>query len=62
MRKIIKWLEDRIECYNYEYRYLNDDKRKKAVDTKRIEASEILKKMRKICSLNSSNINNIQDI
>lgn len=46
IEEIVEWLEERMEYYNYEYRYSIDDNTKKAIDIKRIETTEILDKIR----------------
>lgn len=44
--KLIEWLEERIEYYNYEYRYATNNKTKETVDAKRNETTVILDKIR----------------
>jgi len=49
-KNIIKWIEDRIEYHNYEYRYSDNMKIKETIDTKRTEANEILRNVKKLQS------------
>lgn len=46
--EFVTWLEGRIEYYNYEYRYSNSETTKITIDAKRIEAEEILEKVKNL--------------
>ena len=52
-QEIKKWLEERIDYYNYEYRYSNSDKEKEVIDTKIKEATEILYEVEKVYNVKS---------
>lgn len=44
--ELIKWLEQRIEYYNYEFRYTASDEEKELIATKITETTEILDKVK----------------
>lgn len=46
--ELFRWLEERIEYYNYEYRYATSDKEKELIIAKRLETTEILDKVKDV--------------
>lgn len=46
--ELIAWLEERVEYYNYEYRYATDEKTRERLDAKQEETKDILEKVKKV--------------